>query len=103
VVRYRDASLVERLLAASAKEAGMPVEQLRTALIGRANTQAKDLAQPEATQALRQLALFLKNPQDATVTIAPPRPLALAQIQATPAALLPKLLGLRVALEQRPH
>jgi hypothetical protein len=99
-LHYHDASLVARILAMNARQGGITAEQVRANLIQQQEASAAQLKdQPEAAQALQQVAQFLRAPKTLVVTLAPAQPVAIADIAATPQAQLAKLLGLHVVAQ----
>lgn len=99
-LRYRDASLVDRLMAAGAGKAGIAPAQFRANLIQQAEANAgQPAAEPQTAQALQQFAQFLRQPKSIVLTLTPPRPLGILEMTTTAPARLPELLGLHVAAE----
>ncbi|MGH7056725.1 MAG: hypothetical protein ACREFZ_02425 [Acetobacteraceae bacterium] len=102
VLRYTDASLAQRVLAAGAASDHTSPAAFRHNLIAAVRKQAQQFAvSPRLVEAADAIIAFIKAPHSLTITLAPPTPVPLASLDSTPSAnALPDLassLGLSVA------
>jgi hypothetical protein len=102
-LRYRDASLVAKAIAIAAAQAGVPAEQFRTGLIQQIEQTGQQMAAgpagPDAAKAAHQLAVFLAQPGTLTVTLAPAKPVSMADIAGLAPPQRMPAIGLTVTAE----
>ncbi len=99
-LHYHDASLVDRIFAMSAAQASARTDRFRASFIEQQEASAAKMQDtPEAAEALKQIIEFLRHPKTLVLTFAPAQPVGIADLQTTPPAQLPKVLGLHVAAE----
>jgi hypothetical protein len=84
----------------SAAQASARTDRFRASFIEQQEASAAKMQDaPEAAEALKQVAEFLRHPKTLILTFAPAQPVGIAELQTTPPAQLPKILGLHVAAE----
>ncbi len=104
VLRYQDASLVERAFKAAAETMHADPHAFRQQMITMVQNRAEEFADsPAITQAAKQLVAFLEAPHSLTIALSPRSPVALATLRNTtamPPPDLASLLGLHVTANQ---
>jgi hypothetical protein len=99
-LRYRDASLVGRVLSATAAASGGSADQLRSQIVQQASLMAEQMSEQQAAaDALRAIAKFVADPKALTVTVTPPQPFGAGEVMSAQPEDLPELIGLHVVAE----
>ncbi len=104
VLRYNDASLVERAFKAAAETMHADPHAFRQQMIAMVQSRADEFKDsPAITEAVKQLVAFLEAPHSLTIALSPQSPVALATLRnatTTPPPDLASLLGLHVTANQ---
>src|SRR5262249_5531327 len=101
-LRYRDASLIDKALVVGAAQMGISAEQLRASVIRQIEATGQQMAAagPAATAAAHQVAVFLQRPGTLTLSLAPSKPIGMADVAGLAPPALLETIGLTISASQ---